>query len=255
MKPVVTAVILAAGKGTRMQSDLPKVLFPVLGKPMVHWVLDATQAAGIHRKIVVVGYREDLVRAEISGRSGVEFAVQAEQLGTGHAVQMCRDLLQKDLQPSDVTLVVAGDSPLLQTASLQELLHHFQQANLDCLLGTLCKDNPFGLGRIVRDDEGSFARIVEEKDASPAEREIREVNMSTYLFRTEALLNALGTLRNENAQGEYYLTDVPQMMKQAGLRVDASPILRPCEALSINTIAELGQVESKMQELGYSCAN
>lgn len=253
--PRVTAVILAAGKGTRMQSDLPKVLFPVLGRPMLHWVLDAMQQAGVDRKIVVVGYRDDLVRAEVGGRSGLSFALQAEQLGTGHAVSVCREALAEGLHPEDQTIVVAGDSPLIQADSLKDLMQHFAKSQLDCLLGTLCKDRPQGLGRIVRSDSGEFERIVEEKDASPQEKEIREVNMSTYLFRTEALLWALSQLKNHNAQGEYYLTDCPQLLKQAGRKVDALPVLRACEALSINTIQELGQVETKMQEMGYRCAN
>ncbi len=109
------AVVLAAGRGTRMKSDLPKVLFPVLGRPMVHWVLDALNAAGITRSVVVVGYREELVREELAGRSGIEFALQSQQLGTGHAVQMCRDHIQSQNSP---VLVVAGDSPLIQASSL-----------------------------------------------------------------------------------------------------------------------------------------
>lgn len=249
-----TAIVLAAGKGTRMKSELPKVLFPVLGRPMIHWVLDALEKAGIQRKIVVVGYRDDLVRAELASRSGVEFALQAEQLGTGHAVQMCRDLLKNNngvSQNNDPVLVVAGDSPLIQSTSVATLLSEFESGGWDCLLGTLMKDNPKGLGRIVRDEQGKFSRIVEQKDATPAEQEIREVNMSTYLFQRDGLLWALENLKNENAQSEYYLTDCPALLLKAGKRVDAKPVLKACESLSINTIEELGIVESKMQELGY----
>lgn len=247
-----TAVVLAAGKGTRMKSDLPKVLFPVLGRPMIHWVLDALHAAGIQQKIVVVGYRADLVKAEIQGRSGVEFALQEEQLGTGHAVQMCRPQLESGKGP---VVVVAGDSPLIQKDSLLDLIREYSQRDLQCLLGTLVKDNPKGLGRIVRDSKGAFDRIVEEKDATAEQREIREVNMSTYMFDRDSLLWALGQLKNQNAQAEYYLTDAPQLLKQAGKGVDAVSVLRACEALSINTVDELGAVESKMQEMGYRCAN
>jgi bifunctional UDP-N-acetylglucosamine pyrophosphorylase/glucosamine-1-phosphate N-acetyltransferase/UDP-N-acetylglucosamine pyrophosphorylase len=254
-----TAIVLAAGKGTRMKSDLPKVLFPVLGKAMIHWVLDALTAAGIHRKVVVVGYRADLVQAELAGRSGIQFALQAEQLGTGHAVQVCRPILAQDASDShggeSQVLVVAGDSPLIQADSVRDLLSAFRDRQLDCLMGTLVKDNPRGLGRIVRDPQGHFQRIVEEKDATPQEREIREVNMSTYLFKLPALLWALDHLTNDNAQSEYYLTDCPAILLNVGRGVDAMAVLRACEALSINTIEELGQVESKMQELGYRCAN
>jgi bifunctional UDP-N-acetylglucosamine pyrophosphorylase / glucosamine-1-phosphate N-acetyltransferase len=246
------AIVLAAGRGTRMKSDLPKVLFPVLGRPMIHWVLDALERAGITRTVVVVGYRADLVREELANRQGVEFALQADQLGTGHAVQMCAEKIAS--QPSPV-LVVAGDSPLIQSSSIQRLCSEFRQHDYACLLGTLLKDNPRGLGRIVRDAAGKFQRIVEEKDASDAEREIREVNMSTYLFNRDALIWALSHLSNHNAQGEFYLTDCPALLLSRGDHVDARPVLEGCEALSINTIDELGSVEARMLEMGYSWAN
>ncbi len=243
-----TAVVLAAGKGTRMKSDLPKVLFPVLGRPMIHWVLDALQAAGCQRSIVVVGYRADDVKSELAGREGVEFALQSEQLGTGHAVQMCQPLLAGH---QGTTLVVAGDSPLIQSTSVSRLLGEFTSGTWSCLLGTLEKDDPSGLGRIVRDGSGKFERIVEQKDATEAQLKIREVNMSTYLFKTPSLLWALSQLNNDNAQREFYLTDCPAILKRAGQEVDALPVLQACEALSINTIDELGKVEEKMRQLGY----
>jgi bifunctional UDP-N-acetylglucosamine pyrophosphorylase/glucosamine-1-phosphate N-acetyltransferase len=242
------AVVLAAGRGTRMKSDLPKVLFPVLGRPMIHWVLDALQAAGCQRSIVVVGYRAEDVQLELSGRSGVSFALQSEQLGTGHAVEMCREQLEKH---SGTVVVVAGDSPLIQPASVARLLEEFSSGQWSCLLGTLEKDNPTGLGRIVRDAEGRFERIVEQKDATAEQLQIREVNMSTYLFENQSLLWALSQLSNSNAQGEFYLTDCPELLRRDGHRVDALPVLAACESLSINTIDELAQVEAKMQELGY----
>jgi bifunctional UDP-N-acetylglucosamine pyrophosphorylase/glucosamine-1-phosphate N-acetyltransferase/UDP-N-acetylglucosamine pyrophosphorylase len=246
----VTAIVLAAGKGTRMKSDLPKVLFPVLGRPMIHWVLDALEAAGISKKVIVVGYRSDLVEAELCGRDGVHFAIQSQQLGTGHAVQMCTEAIKKATGP---IMIVAGDSPLLQSSSILELIEIFQANKPSCLLGTLLKDNPQGLGRIVRNGAGDFEKIVEQKDATSQQQQIREVNMSTYLFDREDLLWSLGRLTNENAQAEYYLTDCPQKILEAGKLVIAKPVLKPCEALSINTVDELGAVESKMLELGYRC--
>ena len=246
-----TAVVLAAGKGTRMRSELPKVLFPVLGRAMIHWVLDALQSAGIRQIIVVVGYRAELVRNELSGR-GVDFAVQSEQLGTGHAVQMCRLLLEKGDKP---VLVVAGDSPMIQASSVRELIEEFEDGGFDCLLGTLIKENPYGLGRIVRDSKNNFLRIVEHKDASLEQRQISEVNMSTYLFDRPSLLWALDNLKNSNSQAEFYLTDCPELLLSNGRTVDAKPVLKACESLSINTIDELAMVESKMREMGYSCAN
>ena len=246
-----TAVVLAAGKGTRMRSELPKVLFPVLGRAMIHWVLDALQSAGIRQIIVVVGYRAELVRNELSGR-GVDFAVQTEQLGTGHAVQMCRPLLEKGDKP---VLVVAGDSPMIQASSVRELIEEFEDGGFDCLLGTLIKENPYGLGRIVRDSKNNFLRIVEHKDASLEQRQISEVNMSTYLFDRPSLLWALDNLKNNNSQAEFYLTDCPELLLNNGRKVEAKPVLKACESLSINTIDELAMVESKMREMGYSCAN
>lgn len=246
------AVVLAAGRGTRMKSDLPKVLFPVLGRPMIHWVIDALEQAGIVRTVVVVGYREELVREELAGRSGVEFVVQAQQLGTGHAVQMAIDKITAQTAP---VLVVAGDSPLIQAASIGRLIAEFRKGPYACLLGTLVKDDPSGLGRIVRSADGKFQRIVEEKDADSQQKQLREVNMSTYLFDRDALLWALSHLGNHNAQAEFYLTDCPALLLGRGELVDARPVLEPCEALSINTIDELGRVEARMLEMGYSWAN
>jgi bifunctional UDP-N-acetylglucosamine pyrophosphorylase/glucosamine-1-phosphate N-acetyltransferase/UDP-N-acetylglucosamine pyrophosphorylase len=247
-----TAIVLAAGKGTRMKSELPKVLFPVLGRPMIHWVLDALDRAGVHRIIVVVGYRADLVRETLASRQNVEFALQEQQLGTGHAVQMCAEHLAQGEGP---VLVVAGDSPLIQSSSIQELSSAFHSGQYACLLGTLVKDNPTGLGRIVRDGVGQFQRIVEQKDATPEEQAICEVNMSTYLFDRASMLWSLTRLTNQNAQGEFYLTDAPALLLKEGRRVDALATLKPCESLSINTIDELHVVEEKMKELGYPCAN
>jgi bifunctional UDP-N-acetylglucosamine pyrophosphorylase/glucosamine-1-phosphate N-acetyltransferase/UDP-N-acetylglucosamine pyrophosphorylase len=144
---------------------------------------------------------------------------------------------------------------LVQPASLQRLLQRFESGGFDCLLGTLHKENPFGLGRIVRDTAGSFTKIVEQKDATDQEKQITEVNMSTYAFRTESLLWALLRLSNQNAQGEFYLTDCPAILRNAGNRVEATAVLEPCEALSINTQEEALLVEAKMKELGYPCAS
>ncbi len=241
------AVVLAAGKGTRMKSELPKVLFPVLGRPMVEFVLEALEAAGIRRKVIVVGYRADQVRSVLQSWPGVEFAEQTEQLGTGHAVMMCRSQIESHRGP---IVIVTGDSPLLHPSSLQKLLDHFQTHRPACLLGTLEKDDPTGLGRIVRSEEGEFLGIVEEKDATDEQRRIREVNMSTYVFDPEALLRSLEQLDNRNQQGEYYITDCPGILKAAGQRVEALPVLEPCEALSINRVEDIPPVEAALRERG-----
>jgi len=232
-----------------MKSELPKVLLPVCGRPMIHFVLDALDAAGFAKKVVVIGHRGDLVRQELAGRSdSLAFVEQTEQLGTGHAVMQCHAHLAGHSGP---VIVVAGDSPLLQASSLQKLLTHFEAHQPALLLGTLIKDDPVGLGRIVRDGEGNFTGIVEHKDASESQRLIREVNMSTYLFRGPDLVAALAKLGNQNSQREYYLTDCAAILHQAGRPVEALPVLESCESLSINDPEELRQVDEKMRQLGY----
>jgi bifunctional UDP-N-acetylglucosamine pyrophosphorylase/glucosamine-1-phosphate N-acetyltransferase/UDP-N-acetylglucosamine pyrophosphorylase len=244
------AVVLAAGKGTRMKSELPKVLCPVVGRPMIHFVLDALEKAGIRRHIVVVGHESDMVEAELKARGGDRhFVLQSPQLGTGHAVQVCREILAQQQGP---TIVVAGDSPLIQASSLEELLQHFEQTQPALLLGTLEKADPTGLGRIVRDSQGEFTGIVEHKDASAEELAIREVNMSTYLFQTPDLLQVLEQLSDDNAQSEYYLTDCARLLREAGRPVAAVPVLKECESLSINNVDELSQVDEKMRAMGYA---
>lgn len=244
-------VVLAAGKGTRMNSDLPKVLCRVVDRPMIHFVLDAADQAGIGKKIVVVGYEAEQVQAELDSRdqNDIVYALQSEQLGTGHAVQMCSEHLQEH---QGLTLVIAGDSPLVQTESLQILIDHFHKTRPALLLGTLTKDNPEGLGRILRDQQGRFLGIVEDKDATETERQTKEVNMSTYLFSTPDLVWALSKLSNDNAQGEYYLTDCARLLREAGRDVEALPVLKDCESLSINNPDELALVDQTMRKMGYA---
>lgn len=240
------AIVLAAGKGTRMKSELPKVLVPVAGRPMIRYVVDALRTAGVERIVVVVGYRADLVRAELAGEPGVEFADQTEQLGTGHAVMMCRPQLA-DHHGS--VFIVAGDSPLLQPQSVGKLLENFRIQNASCMLGTVDKTNPTGYGRILRDHAGKFVGIVEEKDSTPEQRSNREVNVSTYVFDSHDLLWALDQLTDNNAQREYYITDCPAILMAAGKSVTAEKVLQPCESLSINSMDELAIVETEMIRL------
>ena len=238
-----TAIVLAAGKGTRMKSDLPKVLLPICGRPMIEYVLDALSRGGVRRVIAVVGYRAELVRAAVDDRPGVEFALQTEQLGTGHAVMACRDLLGNCDGP---VFVVTGDSPLMQADSVAALLADYQRRPAACVLGTAYKDEPNGLGRILRDAKGNFVGIIEERDATPEELQITEVNMSYYVFNCGDLLGALDQIRPDNQQGEYYITDVPGLLVAEGKEVRALPVLKPCEALGINTFEELAAVEAEL---------
>ncbi|MHB0957607.1 MAG: NTP transferase domain-containing protein [Pirellulaceae bacterium] len=230
-----------------MKSDLPKVLCPVRGRPMVEFVLDALREAGVDHMLVVIGYRADLVRQTLQRHADVEFVDQTDQLGTGHAVKMCRSQLTRHEGP---VLVVTGDSPLTQVTSVAALFRDFDTDRPACVLGTLHKDNPAGLGRIVRDARGTFEGIVEEKDATETQRALTEVNMSTYVFDAPKLVRALDNLQNANRQREYYLTDCPGILKSWGETVRALPVLQPCEALSINTVDDLAVVEAVMQEMG-----
>jgi len=238
------AIVLATGKGTRMKSELPKVLIAVGGRPMIHYVLDALKQSGVHDVIVVIGYRADDVRRELGSRVGVRFVEQTQQLGTGHAVMVCREALEAHAGP---VLIVTGDSPLVRSDTLSELLAEFHRLRPACLIGTAHKDNPHGLGRIVRDTAGNFLAIVEEKDATPDQKRLSEVNMSYYVFAAEDLRFALDRIKPTNAQAEYYLTDCPGVLKAAGRPVEAKAVLRPTETLSINTFEELAAVEEALR--------
>jgi bifunctional UDP-N-acetylglucosamine pyrophosphorylase/glucosamine-1-phosphate N-acetyltransferase len=238
------AIVLAAGKGTRMKSDLPKVLVEVCRRPMIHYVLDALGEGGVERSLVVVGHRADLVRSALASRNHLEFVHQAEQLGTGHAVMVCREHLADHDGP---VLVVAGDSPMMQGRSIAALLAEYHRRPAACILGTACKDDPTGLGRVVRDRQGNFQAIVEEKDATEEQLRITEVNMSYYVFQCQELLQSLDHIRADNAQREYYVTDCPGVLVAQGKQVRALRVLQPCEALSINTLEELAAVEAAME--------
>ena len=239
------AIVLAAGKGTRMKSELPKVLAEACERPMVEYVLDALEAAHIGRIIVVVGYKAELVKTALQNRKNTEFALQEEQLGTGHAVMVCRELLGDHDGP---VLVLAGDQPMTRAKSVGALFEAFEASTAACILGTAHKEDPTGLGRIVRDDEGNFQAIVEHKDATEKQREITEVNMSYYVFNCRDMLPSLEDIRADNSQGEYYLTDCPGLLLKQGKTVQALDVLEPCESLSVNTVEELAAVEKAMRE-------
>ena len=240
------AIVMAAGKGTRMKSDLPKVLCAANGRPLVSYVLDALREAGVAEMVVVVGYKSELVEAELANDPAVKFAYQTEQLGTGHAVIICRELISGHDGP---VVVVAGDSPMMQSSSIKALLDEFQASKPACILGTLIHEEPAGLGRIVRDADGKFVGIVEHKDANEEQRQIAEVNMSTYVFDCQKMLGALDSLTDDNQQKEYYITDLPGILLGNGEDVRALPVLKPIEALSVNTVEHLAEVERVMKEM------
>lgn len=243
------AIVLAAGKGTRMRSELPKVLTPVNGRPMVEYPLTALREGGIGKILVVVGYRGEEVRQALTHWSDLTFVWQTEQKGTGHAVQCCAECLREMVPDGEVPVViVAGDAPMMQGQTIAALLEHWYAEPTAGLLGTIEVENPTGLGRILRDSDGNFLGIVEEKDTTPLQKTIREVNQSYYLFRVKDLLEVLPQLRSENAQGEYYLTDVPGFLLRKGRTVRALPLLQPIEATSVNTPEQRDQAELLLLE-------
>ncbi len=240
------AIVLAAGKGTRMKSELPKVLFPVCGKPMIEYVLDALESAGVDEIIVVVGYRSDLVKSTIRPRASIKFAEQKELLGTGHAVMSCREHLEGFDGP---VFIIAGDNPMLQSSSVERLFKEFENyGDASCILGTVYKENPYAMGRILRDENGAFIGVVEEKDATDEQRKIKEINISYYVFNTPDLLASLGDIRSNNAQKEYYITDVPKILLDKGRKILALPVLQEIECLGVNTQADLAEVERALNE-------
>lgn len=236
-----TAIILAAGKGTRMKSDLPKVLHEVCGRPMLHYVLVACREAGCQRLLVVVGHEADRVREAFSDdASDIEWIEQLPQLGTGHAVMVCREALE---ELSGAVLVLAGDGPLIRPGALRALLARHAAEGAACTLATSILPDPGRYGRIVRDADGQLAGIAEYLDASEAERRIREVNVSLYCFDAAALRRVIGRLSNDNAKGEYYITDALGLIRADGGRLAAVAAVPPEDVLSINTVEELSQVD------------
>ena len=241
--PELAAIILAAGKGTRMGGDLPKVLHEVAGRPMVHWVIDAVAAVGASPVILVVGHREDLVRDACSDLD-VTFVTQGEQKGTGHAVHVCAQALEGF---SGDAFVLAGDGPLVQSSLLHTMIDRHRKTESVATLATARVDDPTGYGRIVRTDDGVFACIVEQKNATENQRAINEVYPSYAVFNVPAMLADLAVLPRDPVSGEYYLTTVPQRLAAAGGRVSLVPGVDAQNMLSINTPEQLDAVDSALR--------
>jgi len=237
------AIILAAGKGTRMKSDLPKVLHKVAGISMLEHVFRSVGAIQPEKTVTVVGHKAELVEEVLAGQT--EFVTQSEQLGTGHAVMMTEPILEG---LSGHTLVIAGDTPLITGESLKNLIDfHINHKNVATIL-TAETDNPFGYGRIVRNDNAEVLRIVEQKDATDFEKQIKEINTGTYVFDNERLFEALKNINTNNAQGEYYITDVIGIFREAGEKVGAYTLKDP-EATYIDIDVEIApevQIEANV---------
>lgn len=245
MNDNVEVIILAAGLGTRMKSSTIKILHRAAGRPIVDYVLDL--AAGISRTppVMVIGHQRESVQQAVGERA--RYAVQEQQLGTGHAVLQAAQALEKGGVAGKKILILSGDVPLTRPETLNHLLEEHARARNALTLLTMVLDEPAMYGRIVRDQSGSVKRIVEAKDASEDEKKINEVNAGIYVFDGEHLFDNLRGLSNTNAQGEYYVTDLVAGLQTAGLRVGAVIAADPVEALGVNSRADLASVDGEIQ--------
>ena len=237
------AVVLAAGQGTRMKSKLYKVLHPVCGKPMVQHVVDQITKLNIEQIVTVIGHGAEKVKAELGAKSN--YVLQEEQLGTGHAVMQAKDLLK---DKKGTTLVVCGDTPLIKAETMEALITHHEEKGAKVTVLTAQALDPTGYGRIVRDETGLVEKIVEHKDASEEERQISEINTGTYCFDNQALFAALNEVTNDNVQGEYYLPDVIEILKNKGEIVSAYKTADFDETLGVNDRVALSEAERIMRQ-------
>lgn len=237
----VKALVLAAGKGTRLQTegiDLPKVMRLADGKPLLHYVLTALDFLPPEDVILVVGWKKEAV---LSAYPQYPHAVQEQLNGTGGAVRFAAPLLEGF---DGHVIICCGDAPLMKKETFQALVQTHLENNNDCTLLSAHLDEGGNYGRVTREADGSFRAIVEDRDCTPEEKQITEVNTGTYVFRVAPLLESLGQLSQDNAQGEFYLTDVPAILKAKGLRVGLCDTCSPQEMLGVNTVEQLGEVEA-----------
>ncbi len=243
-QPDLAVIILAAGKGSRMQTSLAKVLLPVAGRPLLHYVLDLSSRLNPARTIVVVGHQADQVRKTFADRE-VEFVVQREQLGTGHATQQAKEEL-KNFEGS--VLVLCGDMPLIRSKTLLLMLEGHKRSGAKCTILSLKSSGCHDFGRIIRDRKGSILKIVELKDASEAEKKVDEFNSGVYCFDNRLFFKVLEHIDANNAQKEYYLTDTIEYLVQSGYPVQAIQINDANEILGINSPDDLGRAVRLLEE-------
>lgn len=241
----MTAVILAAGKSTRMKSKRVKVLHEVCGRPMLDYVVRACYEAGVSRIIMVVGHGKEEVVTQFGEDKRISFVEQNPQMGTGHAVMVCTEELKK---VSGDVMIMVGDGPLIRAEVLKALKEAHLQSRADASMATAVLENPFGYGRIVRDANGEFVSIVEEIDCTSEQREIKEVFPSYYCVKAEALLLALGRLDNNNKKGEYYLTDIFAILRKAGKKITALQAVAAEDIMGVNTRSQLSEIDLVMQD-------
>ncbi len=241
----LSAIILAAGKGTRMKSDLPKVLHTVLGETMISRVIKQARSCGCDKIVVVVGYQKENVIDSLKDAQ-VDFAVQEEQLGTAHAVQQCEkhfDSFEGNI------LILSGDVPLLTNATLKKLISRHTENQADATLLTAVFENPHGYGRVIRNDDDTLQDIVEEKDADDNIRKINEINSGIYVFKKDLLFSYLKLVDNKNSQGEYYLPDVLPLMVRDKHRIFLQVADQAEEIQGVNTVEQLKLAEEKLMGL------
>ena len=235
------AIILAAGKGTRMKTELPKCAFPLLKKPMVTYIIEALESINIDQIICVVGHKKEVLQDILKDR--VKYAIQEEQLGTGHAVKCALDFIDDN----GYTIILPGDTPLIDKEILDQLIEVHKSNKNDFTIGTIVLDNPFGFGRIVRDSSNYVLRIVEEKDASEEERKIKEINTGLFLVDNSLLKKALLEIKNNNAKGEYYLTDIVEILSKKA-KIGTFTIKDTYKLNGINDLYTLSLVEKQFRE-------
>ncbi len=238
----IYAVILAAGQGTRMKSKLYKVLHPVCGKPMVEHVVEHIQELNAERIVTVVGHGAEKVQEQLKDKS--EYVLQAEQLGTAHAVQQAEPLLG---ELEGTTIVICGDTPLIRPETMKALYEYHEVNRAKATILTAIAEDPTGYGRIIRGEDDQVAQIVEQKDATPEQRKVTEINTGTYCFDNKALFEALKLVKNDNAQGEYYLPDVIEILQKQGEVVAAYVTENFSETLGVNDRFALSQAEGIMR--------
>ena len=238
-----TSVILAAGMGTRMKSKMPKVLHKVCGKPLSKWVIDASKAAGADKVCAVVGHKAETVK-EVLG-DVCEFALQAEQKGTGHAFMQAIDVIKNS---KGEVVILNGDTPLITAETINKAIEYHKNNGNQATVITAILDDATGYGRIVRDNDGSVLKIVEQKDASEEEKKINEVNSGMYVFDAQSLVYALDKITPNNAQGEYYLTDTLEILLSAGKKIGGYAISDNDEIRGINDRVQLNEAEKIMQK-------
>ncbi|MFA4996125.1 MAG: sugar phosphate nucleotidyltransferase [Patescibacteria group bacterium] len=237
------AIVLAAGKGTRMNegiaSPIPKVMFEIAGKPIIYYTVDNIKKVGINHVALAVGYKKELIEEYL--KDEVEYAVQEKQLGTGHAVMMAKELL---IGKSEAVIICYGDMPLVKPETIKKLINVFESDNPTIAMISAISEDPFGYGRIIRDSNGEVSGIKEHKDCNEEELKIKEWNPGFYIFNSEWLWTNSDKLDNNNAQKEYYLTDLIKFAKKQGKKIIAIPVSEESEALGINSQEQLREAEA-----------